>query len=249
MSNHHLRDRQISLRAIGLLSVMLSLPDDWDYTVAGLTIICKDSEERIRAALQELETAGYVQRRRVRDKKGRLRAAEYAIREIPQQEEPVQEKPVQENPAQDGPVQENPAQIIKDKRIKEIKNTDQQNTQSLLSAVPGDTEVCRERIRKQIEYDILKERLDVRLLDELVEIMTEVAVCRGGLIRLGASGAFPRTYVQERFAAVRARHIEQIMFAIADSSYDIRNPKAYLLHAIFNSVTTSEHRYAYSSED
>ncbi len=63
MSNCHLRDKRLSLKAVGLLSVMLSLPEDWDYTTRGLAIICKDGVEAIGAALRELEHCGYLQQR------------------------------------------------------------------------------------------------------------------------------------------------------------------------------------------
>ena len=67
MANHHLRNRALSLKAKGLLSLMLSLPDDWDYTTKGLSHICKDGVDSISATVRELERAGYVKRRRLRN--------------------------------------------------------------------------------------------------------------------------------------------------------------------------------------
>ncbi len=83
MSNYHLRDKTISLDAKGLLSLMLSLPEDWDYTLSGLAHISMESKDAIRSAVRELEHAGYVQRSRVRDEKGCLLGTEYIIREQP----------------------------------------------------------------------------------------------------------------------------------------------------------------------
>ena len=60
MSNYHLRDRELSLKAKGLLSMMLSLPDDWDYSIAGLVAICKENETDIKAILNELEKLKYI---------------------------------------------------------------------------------------------------------------------------------------------------------------------------------------------
>lgn len=77
MSNHHLRNRALSLKAKGLLSQMLSLPEDWDYTLQGLARINRESIDAIRQAIRELEQAGYIQRSRERDEKGRLRGADY----------------------------------------------------------------------------------------------------------------------------------------------------------------------------
>ena len=84
MSNHHLRDKSLSLKAKGLLSLMLSLPEDWDYTTKGLARICRDGVDSIRSAVQELEQRGYVSRRRIRNGKGQLGDIEYTIREKPE---------------------------------------------------------------------------------------------------------------------------------------------------------------------
>lgn len=60
MSNHHLRDKSLSLKAKGMLSVILSLPDDWSYSIAGLAAICKEGTTAVKSALGELSDAGYV---------------------------------------------------------------------------------------------------------------------------------------------------------------------------------------------
>ena len=84
MSNHHLRNRELSLKAKGLLSQMLSLPEKWDYTLQGLAHINREQLDAIRQAVHELERAGYIVRTRERDNRGRLRGAEYTIYEEPQ---------------------------------------------------------------------------------------------------------------------------------------------------------------------
>ena len=83
MSNHHLRNRELSLKAKGLLSQMLSLPEKWDYTLQGLAYINREQTDAIRQAVHELERAGYIVRTRERDNRGRLRGAEYTIYEEP----------------------------------------------------------------------------------------------------------------------------------------------------------------------
>ena len=85
MSNHHLKNRLLSLKAKGLLSVMLSLPDEWDYTLRGLAAISKEGVDAIREAIRELEDAGYIVRSRGRNEKGQLSGTEYVIYEHPQQ--------------------------------------------------------------------------------------------------------------------------------------------------------------------
>ena len=107
MSNHHLRNRALSLKAKGLLSQMLSLPEDWDYTLQGLARINRESVDAIRQAIRELEQTGYIQRSRERDEKGRLRGADYVIFELPQPV-PASVSPTLENPTLENPTQENP---------------------------------------------------------------------------------------------------------------------------------------------
>ena len=103
MSNHHLRDKKLSLKAKGLLSLILSLPEDWDYTLKGLSYICKEGVDAVRMAVKELEDAGYIERRRFRNEKGQLKSIEYFIHEIPEtaEEEDTTEEPKSENTAQE----------------------------------------------------------------------------------------------------------------------------------------------------
>jgi hypothetical protein len=83
MSNHHLRNRELTLKAKGLLSQMLSLPDEWDYTLAGLSHINRERTDAIRTAIGELERAGYITRSRIRNEKGQLAGADYVVYEVP----------------------------------------------------------------------------------------------------------------------------------------------------------------------
>ena len=149
MSNHHLRNKELSLKAKGLLSQMLSLPEDWDYTLAGLSYINREKIDAIREAVRELERAGYITRRQGRDDKGKMTAIEYTIYEQPQPpaaaspepknptlENPTLGNPTLENPTQEKPTLENPMQLNKDIQKtdlpkKEKSNTDLSNTDSI----------------------------------------------------------------------------------------------------------------------
>lgn len=152
MSNHHLRNKNLSLKAKGLLSQMLSLPDDWDYTLKGLAAINKESVDAIRTAIWELEDAGYVVRTRVRDERGCLRGCDYYVYEYPQtpssgsggSAEPV--PPMLKPLASDSAVLENPMQLNK-----EIQNKEKQNTDLILS----DGATVRTKVRDNIELDLL----------------------------------------------------------------------------------------------
>ena len=279
MANFHLRDKSLSLKAKGLLSLMLSLPEDWDYTTKGLAYICKDGVDSICAAVKELENAGYVQRKRNRNSQGRLTNVEYTILEkpistpevpqaakrdkSPKREKPVLDNPVLENPRQDIPEQdlpkqEKPAQLNTNTSSKEKINTDLSNTHSFFPSADvtsdcGQTErrITSGDIRAQIEYEIMAQRYRRDQLDELVEIMLEVALNRSPTIHIGRDAEYPTYYVQERFQRINSMHIEKVMDGIAENRTRVYNTKAYLIAALFNSVSTIDHHYAmlYNSEN
>ena len=192
MSNHHLRNKELSLKAKGLLSQMLSLPEDWDYTLAGLSHINREKIDAIREAIKELERAGYIVRSRERDEKGRLRGADYVIFEQPQTEPildlPTLENPTLEKPTLEKPTLENPTQLNKDIQKtdlskKEKRNTDLSNTDSIpiLSPTPSpcDGEAATPPERKRTEAadayavyeEIIKDNIDydILLLDNSME--------------------------------------------------------------------------------
>ena len=131
MSNHHLRNKELTLKAKGLLSQMLSLPEDWDYTLAGLSHINREKIDAIREAVKELEKAGYIVRSRERDEKGRLRGADYVIYEQPQPKEPEAATSSEQPPTSDLPTLENPTQLNKDISSKEQSITDLSSTHSI----------------------------------------------------------------------------------------------------------------------
>ena len=145
MSNHHLRNKELSLKAKGLLSQMLSLPEDWDYTLAGLSYINRESIDAIRTAVWELEKAGYITRRQGRDEKGKMTAIEYTIYEQPQPpaldcpvlENPTADKPILENPTPDNPTSENPTQLNKDIQKTNLSKKEKSNTDlSITHSIP-----------------------------------------------------------------------------------------------------------------
>ena len=180
MSNYHLRDKTISFKAKGLLSLMLSLPEDWDYTLAGLARISLEGKDAIRAAVVELEKAGYVHRRQTTDKAGKFGSNEYIIREYPASHEPPPEGPPSASPLSGNPMTEEPStastqtekatQIIKDLQTKENKILSSQSTDSFpFPSAPSMTPAAaqppeakgRKRIRSsgmsQVEMDAYRE--------------------------------------------------------------------------------------------
>ncbi len=191
MSNHHLRNKELTLKAKGLLSQMLSLPEDWDYTLAGLSQINREKIDAIREAIKELERAGYIVRSRERDEKGRLRGADYVIYEqphtpptpdLPTLENPILDNPTQEKPMLEKPTLENPMQLNKDIQKTDLPKkekiiTDEQSTHSIpiLSPNPspcGEAAQPPERKRKETEpqtafeiyREIIKDNIDYDIL-------------------------------------------------------------------------------------
>ena len=96
MSNYHFKEKKMSLKAKGLLSLMLSLPDDWNYSVSGLVTLSKDGKDSVMSALAELEKFGYLSRERVTNSKGQFNGVEYNIYEQPQPAKPTAENAKEE---------------------------------------------------------------------------------------------------------------------------------------------------------
>lgn len=92
MSNYHFKEKSMSLKSKGLLSLMLSLPEDWNYSLSGLVSLSKDGKDSVMAALAELEKFGYLTRTRTTNSKGQFSGVEYDIYEQPQEKKPVAEK-------------------------------------------------------------------------------------------------------------------------------------------------------------
>lgn len=120
MSNHHFKEKGMSLKAKGLLSLMLSLPNDWNYSVAGLVTLSKDGKDSVMTALAELEKFGYLTRQQLVNEKGQFSGVEYHIFEQPQKEKPVAENPNEENAKSEKSHAENRPQL----------NTNQLNTKN-----------------------------------------------------------------------------------------------------------------------
>lgn len=119
MSNHHFKEKELSLKSKGLLSLMLSLPETWNYSVAGLVSLSKDGKDGVMSALGELEKFGYLSRKRVQNEKGQFSGVEYHIFEVPQVEKPISEKPISDNPNAENQPQLNTNKIkfLKNKKI------------------------------------------------------------------------------------------------------------------------------------
>ena len=253
MANHHLRNTELSLKAKGLLSLMLSLPEEWDYTTKGLARICKDGVDSICAGVRELEDHGYVVRERIRNPNGQLGAIEYTILEQPRTSEPKREKPERGNPVQANPVlgkpeQENPAQLNTYRTNKEESNTlsinpypinsypinpvtDQMGTDGM--------DVYREIVKGNIEYDIMKDNFpyDHERLDEIVELMAETLASKKATFCI-AGDTYPASTVKFKLLRINSLHIQYVFECLNKNTTEVRNIKKYLLATLFNAPST-----------
>ena len=228
MSNHHLQDKRLSLKAKGLLSYMLSLPDDWDYSLKGLTIGCKDGLDSVRTAVLELEEHGYVRRQKVRNAKGQIIDYDYQVYESPVEDAPA--VPGKEGEPSAPSASKSPKSRMKpcsspfldfpnlaEPNLEKAtqQNTNKQNTKRQSTNLSGQTgktadfdqmeAQVREEFRERLEIDTLAQRYDP---DKLT-----------------------------------SQHVEYIFDVLSNTTQPIKNIMAYLRTTILNAPTTMEHYY------
>ena len=260
MSNHHLRNANLSLKAKGLLSMMLSLPEDWNYTTRGLAKICKEGVDAIGAALRELEAAGYIVRHKLRDRQGRISDTEYVIYEQPQLRKPDTDSPDTENPYMDKPDTEKPAELNIEKSNTQKQNIYGSSTDSIpfrdcaADCLPErkgrdamsltEIESYRELIQENIGYEYLCQQYETYRedLDEIVELIVETVCAKRKTTRIAGSD-FPHEIVRSRFLKLDNSHIEFVMDCLQKNTTEIRNMKQYLLTVLFNAPTTISNHY------
>ena len=261
MANYHLRDPNLSNKARGLLSTMLSLPEDWDYTTRGLAMICKDGVDGITAQLKELEQYGYLRRHRIRDAGGRIVDMEYVIYEQPHTASPDTEKPDMVKPDMALPRLETPAQINIDKRITDESNTDLSSIDSFSSderpsvlakleakrkeTMFRDMDMYREIIKENISYDYLLQDYPYERdrLDEMLELIVETVCSTKKYIRVAGTD-YPAEVVRSRLLKLDMEHIKFVFDCLKENTTKIRNIKQYLLTTLYNAPTTIGNYYS-----
>ena len=273
MSNYHLRDKNLTLKSKGLLSMILSLPDEWNYTTRGLAAICKEGVDAIGSALKELETAGYIVRRQLRGANGRITDTEYIIYERPHpREDSTPDTPA---PGTDSPDTENPDMVPSDMDTPYLEmpaelNTKESNTQKSITygsstdsipfretaagsppeakrreAAPmSEIESYRALILENIEYDFLKREAGP-YSDDLDEIVEIMVetVCAKRKYTRVAGSDFPHEVVKSRLLKLNSEHIRFVMDCMKQNTTKIRNIKQYLLATLFNAPTTIGNYY------
>ena len=253
MGNIHLRDKNLSLKAVGLLSKMLSFNDSWQFSTRGLAAICKEGPDAILSTLKELEDNGYIVRHRARDDKGRLVTTEFDIYESPQAGSPHGENPHRENPDVANPDVENPhgdypAQLNTDQVITHGRNILSKNNQSInLDGMDRMDERNRyeEIIRQNLDYGILCQdsKFDKDRFQEMIDIMLDAVCSTAPTIRINGED-MPQQVVKSRLLKLNSSHIEYVFEVMNKNPSDIRNIKAYLLTALYNASLTIDNYYS-----
>lgn len=250
MSNYHLKDKNLSLKAKGLLSLMLSLPDNWDYTVKGLVAISKDGTDSINSALHELEKNGYLIRTRHRNQFGQLGNIEYVVLEKPKLENPIlvnqkvdkklenpqeypqksrsranatTENPKLENPIQANPAQANPAQL----------NTKELNTKEKNERMNEKAHV-REKICENISYQYLCTIYDFELIDEIVDVMVKSITSNKPYLPVGKFQRVETSELANQFMNYTEEHIEFACNSLERVGSNIDNRLSYIRTVLFN---------------
>ena len=263
MSNHHLRNKDLSLKAKGLLSQMLSLPESWDFTLKGLSLSTGSRSTRSG------RLSGSWNRRAiscvpVSVTAKRLRGADTSFTNSPSLCRIHLHWKIQHwnNPTQEKPTQEKPTQLNKDRSSKEKSITDGSNTDSILilsppsplgeeAAAPPErkgtgaksqsaVEIYREIIKDNIEYEHLcqyAKGIDRDMLDEIVDLLVETVCSARKTIRI-AGDDYPAELVKSKLMKLNSSHIEFVFDCISKNTTEIRNIKKYLLAVLFNAPST-----------
>ena len=249
MSNHHLQDKRLSLKAKGLLSYMLSLPDDWDYSLKGLTVGCKDGLDSVRTAVLELEERGYVRRQKVRNAKGQIIDYDYQVYESPAEDDPA--VPGKEGGPSNPSATKSPKSRMKpcsspfldfpNLAEPNLEKATQQNTKRQSTNLSGPTgesadfdqmeAQVREEFRERLEIDTLAQRYDPDKLEELLDNIVEMYCCPRQTQYVGKQ---PQTA-----KAIRLR-LDKLT---SNTTQPIKNIMAYLRTTILNAPITMEHYY------
>lgn len=261
IANSVFKDRRLSAKAKGILVEMLSLPENWDYTLKGLTTLFSDGIDSIRQGIKELEENGYIVRERKRDARGRLGGMEYVIYETPEkavenivensapeQSAPMIAEPTEVFPAQEVSI-EDKAMLYKElnkSRTKEsithVSNPYQSITEEEQPMDVMGYDEARKTVKENIEYGILSERYPVERLDEIVDIASEALCSRRSSFSLGKD-TYLYALVKDRLLRLDSSHIEYILDCIDGNTTDIRNIKPYLLKTLINAPATMDSYY------
>lgn len=238
IDNNYLNDLRLSAREVGVMTRVLSLPDDWVFSVRGLTSLFRDGEDSIRSALRVLETAGYLVRRRVRDERGKLGKMEYTFYERSMRPN----SPDAEEPYMEEPDVEQESQVITNRVITNNSNTYPINQNGTMT----DRTVQEEAVRNNIDYPSLMIRnpYNVDRINEMVAIMADVMMMPDNAEITVGGNQLSAGVVKSQLQRLESNHIEYVLDSMSGSAAPIRNIHGYLLTALYRAPLTLHNHYA-----
>lgn len=251
INNYLCKDRRLSLKGKGLLTVMLSLPEDWDYTIRGLSAILLEGERAISSTLKELEALGYLERNVLRNKRGIITDTEYIIYEQPKNPVRIDEEPPKYAglPQVDFPLVDSAdvdcshpdsgGQLNTNKlNTKELNNILSSAKEAEPEIIPVTYEEAHDRITENIEYDrlLITNPEDMEMIDEIVGVMSDVVSSEADTVRINRKQV-AYSQVRDRFLAVKRKHMEHVLNALKTSETDIKSIRSYIITCVYNSIT------------
>lgn len=239
MSNYHLRDKRLSLKARGLLSQILSLPEKWDMTISGLSKINRECSDTIASIIKELEATGYITRYRERRKNGTYGEIFYDIRMKPRHfDDPKRKKSERVKPKQMSSAQLSKEKSNKEKENKELLNIHQSILPDGIDKIDG----YRAIILENIEYDLIVNQHNKAQLDEIVDIMLECVCSEAETQNIGRDKV-PTELVKSRILKLNSMHIDYIFSCLKENPSKVRNIKSYLKTVLYNAAVTIDNYY------
>lgn len=265
ISNEHLFDKNLSHKATNILTMMLALPPNWDFTLAGLASLKKDGIDSVRAGIKELEDNHYVLYHRLRNEKGQLQKSEYLVFESVEKYneyiktsehknaentpfEPKLEKPILDNPILEKPILENPMQSntkILNTNILSTNLSYQSKEEKDYKVKKSETSETIDTIRKNyqkiiyqnIDYDIICETTDKQILDDLIGVMLDTLTAKNETVRI-AKQDIDTEAVKSMFLKIDSELMEYAVTSIRNTTTKIRNVKSYMLTTLYNAGIT-----------
>lgn len=243
LNNQILRDKRLSMKARGLLAYVLSLPEDWDFTVAGLSVAAGMGKAAVNSGLHELESAGYLTRRMLRAEDGTFLDIEYTFYEqsLEAEKAPAQKSAVgRSKKSETKKSKESTAlsplsdfQLLDNRQAAPYKvNYKKQRTHRT-----NNLSISSADIKTQIDFDSLAAEYGQERIEAIADLISEVYSMVAETINIGKN-PFPLSAVQERFSKLEREHIEFVLDSLDHQQNPIRNPKGYLLASLYNAPAT-----------
>ena len=239
-------DRFLSLRDRGMLLTLLSLPDNWGFTIAGLAKILPDGKHAIKSSIETLQKAGYLSKEQSRSEAGVFGENIIEVYETPCSL--MTGFPLADNPTTEKPVTENQSQLNNNKSINKKSNNKGLNNQSIYQGKKIDEidsiESHMRIIKENIEFENLLKENPYRedIIQEIVSLVVETISVKRQTIRI-AGADYPYEMVKSKLLKLEKEHVQYVLNCLLENCTKVRNIKNYILTTLFNASTTIGNYY------